>query len=146
MKHPEIPSFTPRIADALLAAGEALAHEVRLEILHSPRPVFLYYIAQTFDTLAAVLTHGQPPYPATPGEQLCLHLTITRAEEHSRRPDFGPIREALLRDAAHEPLDRIGRTAGKPSAPFDFVALGDALTTNGMGAFFAPFEPDELVA
>lgn len=40
MSDNEVPGLTPRTVATLLGAGEALAQQVRMKILHSPRPVF----------------------------------------------------------------------------------------------------------
>lgn len=141
----------PRGIETLLTAGESLAQQVRTQIPHSPRPVFLHYIAQTFDALTATLSRGGEPYPATPAQQLCLHLMIARAENRARRAaesdhDFDRVRAALLPDNTHEQLAAVGRICGKADQRYDFAALGVALTAQGMSAFFAPFESDDLVA
>lgn len=142
---------TPHSIETLLAAGESLAEQVRTQIPHSPRPVFLHYIAQTFDALTATLWRGGEPHPSTPAQQLCLHLMIARAENRNRRTaesghDFARVRAALLPDNTHEQLAAVGRISGKADQWYDFAALGVALTAQGMSAFFAPFEPDDLVA
>ncbi|WP_067678282.1 hypothetical protein [Nocardia miyunensis] len=142
----EIPGLTPRSAQALIEAGEALAHDVRARILHSPRPVFLYYIEQTFTILLRKLREGEDPNPDTPAQHLCLHLMITRAQtrEQTADPDLLRLHRALVADGVHEALMRAGRAPG--GAAFDFVALGDALSPTGISAFFAPLEPDDMVA
>ncbi len=148
MSDTEIPGLTPRTVEALLAASEALARQVRTRILHCPRPVFLYYIEQTFDELRTKLAQGPDPRPDTPAQQLCLHLMIAHAERSTGSLDADLIRmhRALLADGSHEALAEVGRVEGNPELSYDFVALGDALTPRGMSAFFAPFEPDGLVA
>ncbi|MGV9676003.1 hypothetical protein ACWDSJ_12050 [Nocardia sp. NPDC003482] len=147
MRDDEIPGLTPRIAAALHDSGKALADRVRADILHGPRPVFLYYLAQSFDTLTATLARGGVPRPATPAQQLCLHLMLEHTERHRDAVDHDTarVRAALLADGAHEPLAALVRHPGQPDV-YDFVGLGDALSARGMGAFFAPVEPDSLVA
>ncbi|MQY17046.1 hypothetical protein [Nocardia macrotermitis] len=142
----EIPGLTPRSAQALIDAGEALAHDVRTRILHSPRPVFLYYIEQTFSALLRGLREGLEPNPDTPAQHLCLHLMISRTQTHGRMvdPDLIRLHRALIADGGHEALVRAGRGGG--GGAFDFVALGDALSPTGISAFFAPFEADDMVA
>lgn len=142
----EIPALTPRSAHILINAGEAMAHEVRTRILHSPRPVFLYYIEQTFTILLHRLREGSDPRPETPAQQLCLHLMITRAQRDGRTvdPDLIRLHRTLLADAGHEALVRAGQGPGRTA--FDFVALGDALSPAGISAFFALLEPDDMAA
>jgi hypothetical protein len=143
-----VPGLTPRAVAVLLRAGEELAHEVDGAMRRGPRPVFLYYIAQTFDTLRENLSQGRDPRPRTPAEQLCLHLLIERAERLTGSLDADLIRvhRALLPDHGYQTLAEAGRGTGNPELSYDFIALGDALTPRGMSAFFAPFEPDDLVA
>ena len=142
----EIPGLTPRSAQALIDAGETLANDVRTRILHSPRPVFLYYIEQTFTSLLRRLVEGGDPNPDTPAQQLCLHLMISLAQTNGRvvDPDLIRLHRALIAEGGHEALLRAGRGPG--GTAFDFVALGDALSATGISAFFAPFEPDDMVA
>ncbi|WP_024804288.1 hypothetical protein [Nocardia sp. BMG51109] len=143
-----IPGLTPRTVRILLGAGDALAEQVRAKLLHSPRPVFLYYIEQTFDTLHQRLSLGLDPHPGTPAEQLCLHLMISYAQQRAGSLDADLIRlhRVLLPGRRHQTLAEVGRIAWSPRLSYDFVALGDALTPGGMNAFFAPVEPDDLVA
>ncbi|MEV5832700.1 hypothetical protein [Nocardia sp. NPDC052112] len=146
MSDNEVPGLTPRTVAALLGAGEALAQQVRTKILHSPRPVFLYYIEQTFDALRTKLARGLDPHPDTPAEQLCLYLMVAYAARLTGSLDADLIRihHALLAD--HDVLVEFGRVGGHPDPSYNFVALGDALTGHGMSSFFAPFETDGLVA
>ena len=141
----ELPGLTPRSAQALIDAGHALAHDVRTRILHSPRPVFLYYIEQTFTGLLRELAESGHPGPETPAQHLCLDLMSAHARTSGQAtdPDLTRLHRALIADRGHEDLLRAGRGAG---GAFDFVALGDALTADGISAFFAPFEPDGMVA
>ncbi|WP_433635438.1 hypothetical protein [Nocardia sp. CA-120079] len=146
MSDNEVPGLTPRTIQVLLGAAEALAEQVRAKILHSPRPVFLYYIEQTFDALRTKLSRGLDPHPDTPAQQLCLYLMVAYAERLTGSLDADLIRihRALLAD--DDGLVEVGRVGGDPGPSYDFVALGDALTGRGMGAFFAPSESDDLVA
>lgn len=141
----EIPGLTPRSRQALIDAGQALAHDVRTRILHSPRPVFLYYIERTFTSLLRKLGESGHPDPETPAQHLCLDLMIAHARTYGQAtdPDLVRLHRALIADGGHEAILRAGRGAG---GAFDFVTLGDALTANGISAFFAPFEPDDMVA
>ncbi|MBF6170446.1 hypothetical protein [Nocardia blacklockiae] len=142
----DIAGLSPRTAQALIAAGADLAQEVREKVLHSPRPVFLHYVEQTFDNLVRTFTLGLDPRPTTPAQQLCLHLMITRAAASGELADLSRLHRALLPDREHEHLARIGRVPGNHTAAYDFVALADALTGPGVNAFFAPLEQDDLVA
>ncbi|WP_157117317.1 hypothetical protein [Nocardia vaccinii] len=141
----EIPGLTPRSAQALIDAGAMLARDVRSRILHSPRPVFLYYIEQAFTSLLRKLGESGHPDPETPAQHLCLHLMVIHAQTHSQAtvPDLVRLHRALIADGGHEALLRAGRGTG---GAFDFVALGDALSANGISAFFAPFEPGDMAA
>ncbi|MEU0538492.1 hypothetical protein [Nocardia sp. NPDC005978] len=138
----------PRIREALIAAADALADGVRARILHSPRPVFMYYVAQTFDSTRTTLARGLDPYPATPAQQLCLHLMCAYVERYRDAVDYdiARLRAELLSDGQHEVLARLGRGSGNQPETYDFAALGDVLSGSGMSAFFAPLEPDSLVA
>ncbi|MEV6337759.1 hypothetical protein AB0M12_23920 [Nocardia vinacea] len=146
MSDNEVRGLTPRTVATLLGAGEALAQQVRTKILHSPRPVFLYYVEQTFDALRMKLSRGLDPRPDTPAQQLCLYLMVAYAERltGSLDADLIRIQRALLAD--DDALAEVGHVGGDPGPSYDFVALGDALTGRGMSAFFAPFESDDLVA
>ncbi|WP_063042175.1 hypothetical protein [Nocardia pseudovaccinii] len=141
-----VPGLTSRTVEELLGAGEALAQQVRTKIPHSPRPVFLHYIEQTFDALRTKLSRGLDPHPDTPAQQLCLYLMVAYAERRigSLDADLIRIHHALLAD--DDALAEVCRVGGDPGQSYDFVALGDALTGRGMSAFFAPLEPDDLVA
>ncbi|MEV0712169.1 hypothetical protein [Nocardia aurea] len=139
--------LSPHTVETLIDAGEMLARRVRHETLHSPRPVFLYYIAQTFDTLTTKLSSGKRPRPTTPAQQLCLHLMIAVLEEREAGDSvLAQVRSTLMPEGTHESLAAIGRIPPRPDRSFDFVALGDTLYGHGMGAFFAPFESDDMVA
>ena len=136
--------LSPDIADSLHAAGAELADEVRREVLHGPRPVFLYYLAQTFTLLNEELAQGVPPATNTHARQLCLHLMIDRAE--TGRPGYRAVRAALLPDGMDRSLTVLRPVATASGRRFDFTALGAALDPHGMSDFFAPFAPDDLVA
>ncbi|WP_280257510.1 hypothetical protein [Nocardia wallacei] len=144
----DIAGLTPRTVDVLVDAGSELAGEVRAKMLHSPRPVFLHYVEQTFDTLVRKFSLGLDPRPATPAQQLCLHLMITHAEQGGGEtdPDLIRLHRALLPDRAHEELAQIGSVTADSGTRYDFVALADVLTAPGVNAFFAPFDRDDLVA
>ncbi|WP_280275539.1 hypothetical protein [Nocardia wallacei] len=144
----EIAGLTPRTVDALVTAGGELAREVRGKVLHSPRPVFLHYVEQTFDTLVRTFSLGLDPRPTTPAQQLCLHLMITHAEQTGGTldPDLIRLHRALLPGRAHEELAQIGRVPADSGTRYDFVALSDVLTGPGVNAFFAPLGRDDLVA
>ncbi|MDN2499183.1 hypothetical protein FHY52_21240 [Nocardia nova] len=137
---------TPRLAAALCTAAHLLGDEVRAVLLHSPRPVFLFYLAQTFDQLADDLSSGRPPGPATPAQQLCLHLMLARAEAQVPAHDLARARHRLLRHDTGDILAEVRAVAGKSGGSYDFIALGDVLAAGGMGAFFAPFESSDLAA
>ncbi|MGX1811076.1 hypothetical protein ACWIGI_35605 [Nocardia sp. NPDC055321] len=138
----------PRIREALITAADTLADGVRAKILHSPRPVFMYYVAQTFDATRNTLAQGLEPFPATPAQQLCLHLMCAYVERYRDAVDYdmARMRARLLPEGHHEVLAGLGRGSVKQPESYDFVALGDALSGSGMSAFFAPLEPDSLVA
>lgn len=144
----DIAGLTPRTVDVLVNAGSDLAREVREKMLHSPRPVFLHYVEQTFDTLVRKFSLGLDPRPTTPAQQLCLHLMITHAERAGGTldPELIRIHRALLPDRAYEELAQIGRVPADSGTRYDFVALADVLTAPGVNAFFAPFDRDDLVA
>ncbi|WP_216894254.1 hypothetical protein [Nocardia alni] len=148
MSDSEVPSLTSRTTALLAEAADTLAERVRATMTHSPRPVFLYYIAQTFDILRDNLSPGHDPRPRTPAQQLCLHLMIEHAERAGGSLDADLIRahRTLLPDRDHEPLLALGRASRKPELPYDFVALSDALTPHGTNEIFDPFEPDDMVA
>ncbi len=146
MSDSEVPGLTPRTTALLAEAAESLAERVRTTMTHSPRPVFQYYIAQTFDILRDNLAHD--PRPRTPAQQLCLHLMIEHAERAGSSLDADLIRmhRALLPDSDHEPLLALGRASRRPELPYDFIALSDALTPHGTNEIFDPFESDDMVA
>jgi hypothetical protein len=148
MSADHIPGRTPRTVELLLRAGQATAERVRGQTLRGPRPVFLYYIAHTFDALADRLARGLDPRPRTPAEQLCLHLMISHAQRSLPAPDGDLIRlhRALLADRAHETLAQLCVRTHTAELGYDFVALGDALTPSGMRTFFAPLDSPDLVA
>ncbi|MFE6862220.1 hypothetical protein [Nocardia sp. NPDC057668] len=148
MSGKESPVLQERIAQALRDSGDRLADQVRARIPHSPRPVFLYYVAQTFDALDAALAARRLPDPITPAQQLCLHLILEQAGKSPADTDgeLDRIRAAVLSHGVHEALAPIGRTGPKSADAYDFVALGDALNAHGMSAFFAPLESGRLVA
>ncbi|MGW5516178.1 hypothetical protein [Nocardia africana] len=129
-----------RLGAALCTAARLLGDEVRAVLLHSPRPVFLFYLARTFDQLGADLPSGRPPGPATPAQQLCLHLMLAHAEGQVPAQDLARARHRLLRHDTGDILAEVRAVAGKPGGSYDFIALGDVLAVGGMGAFFAPFE------
>ncbi|WP_062996146.1 hypothetical protein [Nocardia mikamii] len=131
---------------ALCSAARLLGDEVRAVLLHSPRPVFLFYLAQTFDQLEADLSSGRPLGPATPAQQLCLHLMLAHAHVRVPAEDLIRARHRLLRHDTGDILAEVRAVAGKSSGSYDFIALGDVLAAGGMGAFFAPFEPSDLAA
>ncbi|MFF0497420.1 hypothetical protein ACFYU5_13500 [Nocardia aobensis] len=137
---------TPRLTAALCRAAQLLGDEVRAVLLHSPRPVFLFYLAQTFDQLEAELSSGRPPGPATPAQQLCLHLMLAHVEAQVPAEDLVRARRRLLRHDTGDILAEVRAIAGKYGGSYDFIALGDVLAAGGMGAFFAPFEPSGLAA
>ncbi|WP_280345742.1 hypothetical protein [Nocardia abscessus] len=147
--------LSPRTVEALLDAGHALTCGVRRSTLRGPRPVFLYYLALTFESLSETLASGMRPVPQTPAQQLCLSLMITHAEEfHDARAatdsappiDFTHVHATLVPDDSHGPLAAVGRSPAGSECWFDFIALGDTLSARGMSAFFAPFESDDLAA
>ncbi|MFD6456166.1 hypothetical protein ACFQ9R_22440 [Nocardia sp. NPDC056541] len=146
MRQPKDPALTPAITAALGAAGAGLADRVRADILHSSRPVFGFYLAQTLDSLTTRLADGTSPRPETPAQQLCLHLMIAHVQQRCALPGLDRARAALLPDTSHEILARILGASGNIAATYDFDALGHALAVGGMGAFFAPFDSDEMVA
>ncbi|PSR69596.1 hypothetical protein C8258_00365 [Nocardia sp. MDA0666] len=137
---------TPRLTAALCRAAQLLGDEVRAVLLHSPRPVFLFYLAQTFDQLEAELSSGRPPGPATPAQQLCLHLMLAHVEAQVPAEDLVRARRRLLRHDTGDNLAEVRAIAGNSGGSYDFIALGDVLAAGGMGAFFAPFEPSDLAA
>ncbi|WP_063063161.1 hypothetical protein [Nocardia violaceofusca] len=137
---------TARLTAALCRAAQLLGDEVRAVLLHSPRPVFLFYLAQTFDQLEADLPSGRPPGPATPAQQLCLHLMLAHVEGQVPAEDLVRARRRLLRHDTGDILAEVRAIAGKSGGSYDFIALGDVLAAGGMGAFFAPFEPSDLAA
>lgn len=140
MSDVDITGPTPRLTAALCTAAQLLGDEVRAVLLHSPRPVFLFYLAQTFDRLDADLSSGRPPGPATPAQQLCLHLMLAHTEGQVPARDLARARRRLLRHDTRDILAEVRAVAGKPGGGYDFIALGDVLAAGGMGAFFAPFE------
>ncbi|MGW4365834.1 hypothetical protein ACWEKT_09325 [Nocardia takedensis] len=137
---------TPRAFDALARSGSELASLVRGQILHSPRPVFLYYLTQTFDSLTDRFAENPATPARSPAERLCLELMIGHAEsaDACSPEDAARLRAALIPDEGESPL-RWGRPATE-STRFDFIALGDRLSACGMSAFFAPFDPEDLAA
>lgn len=140
-----IPGLTPHTTAALLDAADGLAGQVRAKLLHSPRPVFLHYLEQSFLTLRGKLELGQAPAPSTPAEQLCLHLMLTEAERRSRSLDTDLIRmhRALLPDHGYEGLADAARSY---TGTVDFIALGDALSPAGMSMFFTSPDSGNRVA
>ncbi|GGL13598.1 hypothetical protein [Nocardia jinanensis] len=155
------PDLTPRTAGMLLISCQYLAAEVRASILRGTRPVFLYHLARTFDTLADSLSHGERPAPHTPAEQLCLHTAIdyarelacTYGEQHVEHLaistydyNFPRLFDTLLPDDEHEPLVELAQTGADGALPWNFAALGDLLTGNAMSTLFAPFEVGDRVA
>ena len=140
-----IPGLTPHTIGALLNAAEGLAGQVRAKLLHSPRPVFLHYLEQSFLTLRGKLELGQVPRPGTPAEQLCLHLMLTEAERGHRSLDTDLIRvhHALLPDHDYAELADATRTS---TGTVDFIALGDTLSPAGMSMFFTAPQSGDRVA
>ena len=65
MSDTPIPGLTPITIGALLNAAEGLAGQVRAKLLHSPRPVFLHYLEQSFLTLRGKLELGRAPHHET---------------------------------------------------------------------------------
>ena len=145
MSDNSIPGLTPHTVGALLNAADGLTGQVRAKLLHSPRPVFLHYLEQSFLTLRGKLELGQAPHPDTPAEQMCLHLMLTEAERGSRSLDTDLIRihHALLPDHDYEELADAARTA---MGTVDFIALGDALSPAGMSMFFTAPDSGNRVA
>lgn len=151
MDNLEIPGLGQALADGLGAAAQALGDEVRAVLLHSPRPVFLFYLAQTFDSVGAALASRRRPEPQTPAQQLCLHLIFARAEKHTPAPELARVRDELARHDSAVILAEVAAVAGIPrtsadTASYDFIALGDVLAAGGMSAFFEPFDSPGLVA
>ncbi|WP_405136510.1 hypothetical protein [Nocardia sp. NBC_01388] len=147
-----VTSLTPETAHRLVTVGRALAEHVRTSVLHGPRPVFLYYVTRVFDELNSSLVLAQCPAPSTPAQQLCWYLIL----ESTRRRATGDEDTAEF----HTELSRIALThrkfelipeagnlrRGPGTESFDFAALGNALTADGMRRFFAPYEPDDQAA
>lgn len=146
MSELDIPGPDHHLTASLCTAAQVLGDEVRAVLLHSPRPVFLFYLAQTFDLLGAQVDNGRTPGPETPAQQLCLYLMYARAERDTHRRDLARIRARLVRDDRADILAEIRTVTGRAGDRHDFIALGDALAAGGMGAFFAPFESTDLVA
>ncbi|MEU6562412.1 hypothetical protein [Nocardia nova] len=140
-----IPGLTPHTIAALLNAADGLAGQVRAKLLHSPRPVFLHYLEQSFLALRGRLELGQAPRPGTPAEQLCLHLLLSEAGRSSGSLDADLIRihRALLPDRDYEELADAARNS---TGTVDFIALGDALSPAGMSMFFTSPDPGNRAA
>ncbi len=136
----------PLPAESLCAAARALGDRVRAVLLHSPRPVFLFYLAQTFDQLDTQLARGIRPEPQTPAEQLCLYLMLTHVEHDHPGTDLSRNRALLTRRADADIRAEVRAITGKSGDAYDFIALGDVLAAGGMGEFFAPFDSTDLVA
>ncbi|MEV5647026.1 hypothetical protein AB0L57_02135 [Nocardia sp. NPDC052254] len=136
----------PLPAESLCTAAGALGDRARAVLLHSPRPVFLFYLAQTFDQLGTQLARGLRPEPATPAEQLCLYLMLTHVERNCPGIDLSRDRALLTQRAGADLRTEFRAITGKSGDTYDFIALGDVLGAGGMGAFFAPFDSTDLVA
>ncbi|MBF4997348.1 hypothetical protein IRT45_09275 [Nocardia sp. BSTN01] len=136
----------PESREVIRTAGAILAEHVRIRILRSPRPVFLYHVTRTFDELNTALAASHLPVPTTPAQRLCLHLTVAFAQHLSggANDEINSLHALFERAAAandeYGPLLEIGRTSPQSGEIFDFVALCGALTSEGMSRFFAPFE------
>ncbi|AHH18931.1 hypothetical protein NONO_c41470 [Nocardia nova SH22a] len=133
-------------AESLCLAARALGDRVRAVVLHSPRPVFLFYLAQTFDQLGARCARGLRPDPATPAEQLCLYLMLTDVERGATGIDLSRERTRLTHGTDADIRAEVRAITGKSGDAYDFIALGDVLAAGGMGAFFAPFDSTDMVA
>ncbi|WP_227982058.1 hypothetical protein [Nocardia spumae] len=136
----------PRLTESLCAAARELGDQVRAVLLHSPRPVFLFYLAQTFEALESDRARGRRPVPATPAQQLCLQLMLTHAERRAPGRDLSLIRPQSLDRTGADIAADLRAIIGKSGDTCDFIALGDLLTAGGMAAFFAPFDSTDLVA
>lgn len=138
--------LTPESREMVRTAGAILADQVRIRIMKSPRPVFLYHVARTFDELDVSLAASRVPAPATPAQRLCLHLIVALAQRLSGGDDHEINRlhtrfeRAQSANDEYGPLREICRTPPESDEIFDFVALCGALTSEGMSRFFAPFE------
>lgn len=142
----DIPRPSPRITASLCTAARELGDEVRAVLLHSPRPVFLFYLAQTFDQLGAELAANRRAGTDTPARQLCLHLMCSHAQSRTHDHEAARLRARLLDASDADVTAEIRTVTGRSGDRRDFIALGDMLATGGMGAFFAPFESTGLVA
>ena len=142
----DIPLPSSRVTASLCAAARELGDEVRAVLLHSPRPVFLFYLAQTFDQLGDELAANRRAGTDTPAPHLCLHLMFACAGTDGRDRDTARLRAALSDGAEIDIAAEIRTVTGRSGGRRDFIALGDMLAAGGMGAFFAPFESTGLVA
>ena len=138
------PALLP--TESLCTAGRVLGDRVRAVLLHSPRPVFLFYLAQTFDQLGTQFARGLRPDPQTPAEQLCLYLVLTHVERNTPGIDLSRDRALLTHRAGGVIRTEVRAITGKSGDTYDFIALGDVLAVSGMSVFFAPFASIDLVA
>ncbi|MFB7375819.1 hypothetical protein ACFC6U_03215 [Kitasatospora purpeofusca] len=115
-------------------------------------------MARTFDDLAADLTEGRQLEPGCTGEEMALHLAISRAEEiatdrprmvavavgglpvHRDDLDWEACSDLLFQD--HDVLMLFDSSMDGIDAPGDQVNQALGMVNLSPGDWFAPFDPD----
>lgn len=152
--HCEPPDLTPRTANMLVIAGATLGAHTGAQMLTSGAPVFLHFLASSFECLTDALKAGRRPIPTCLAEQLCLHLMIAYASELSCAVGeafnvglpysdydyyFDRLYDTLLADEQHRIFLAATRFNSQANPIVDFTPLASTASKASIHRLMTPF-------